>query len=104
MNHNEDNDDDNDGRKMKPEEKPADATAMGSTSADISSQARKDIAIMQPGLSSDPALNEAASPGGTNLPARRHPAVPTHNRQVSWDQKLVVEGEPTTTYSPNTGS
>jgi hypothetical protein len=104
MNHNEDNDDDNDGRKMKPEEKPADATAMGSTSDDISSQARKDIAIMQPGLSSDPALNEAASPGGTNLPARRHPAVPTHNRQVSWDQKLVVEGEPTTTYSPNTGS
>jgi hypothetical protein len=103
MTHNGDNDGDSDERKMKPEEMPADTTATSLASTDISSQARKDLA-MQPGLSSAPALNEASSPGGTHLPARRHPGASTHNRQVSWDQKLVVEGHPPTTYSPNTGS
>jgi hypothetical protein len=103
--HNDDKNDD-DEKKMKPGEKPAAVTDMsnGSVSFDLSSQARKEEPAVQPGLLSDPVSNEDVAPGSTNLPARRQPGAPTHNRQVSWDEKLVVEKPPTTTYSPNTGS
>jgi hypothetical protein len=105
MSHDDDNDDD----KRKMSEKPtadAAATVASTTSASVglSSQARNDSAV-QPGLSSDPSLNQAASPGSNNLPARRQPGVSSHNRQVSWDQQLVVDdSHPPTTYSPTIGS
>jgi hypothetical protein len=105
MSHNDRND--NDERKPNPFDKPAAAaaaaTVTSSASVGLSSEARKEPAV-QTGLPSDPFLDQAASPGSTNLPAPRHPGVSSHNRQVSWDRKLVVEGHPTTTYSPNTAS
>lgn len=108
MSYNDEDDDAESKMKMKlvekQAEKQADATAMSSASVGLSSQETKDPDV-QPGLSSDPVLDEAASPGSTNLPTRRNPGGPTaHHRQVSWDRKLVVENHPTTTYSPNTGS
>jgi hypothetical protein len=102
-------DDDNDERKMSEKPPPAaaaaDATVVSATSASvgISSQARNDSSV-QPGISSDPSLDQAASPGSNNLPARRQAGVSSHNRQVSWDQQLVVDSHPTTTYSPTIGS